>query len=224
MFKHNFRVHLFWGTSPDTRGESGKIFKVQRQLNPALDSIDCLGKFLQSEDRFGSCTLRQWWGPRHEFSREPMRWVDRPLKDLSCSACQRDCKIYALSFKADGQAQENQLILAVPGVCTNGDVAFRTVLANTASVNFEWRCFWDDWCCEKDVWNRHLRTWGSILQACQYMFTVVCLGAKAKSWASWGMAGIPGSPRSTDRCLKDSAPCGAPEVPTSTWNLWHQRN
>lgn len=124
-----------------THLESGKIFwKVQRQP-AALDSIDCLGKFLQSEDRFGSCTLRQWWGPRHEFSREPMRWYDRPLKDLSCSACQRDCKIYALSFKADGQAQEHQLILAVPGVCTNGDVAFRTVLANTASVNFEWRCF-----------------------------------------------------------------------------------
>eukprot|EP00434_Breviolum_minutum_P026673 symbB.v1.2.023575.t1/scaffold2167.1/size87172/2 len=54
-----------------------------------------------------------------------MGWVDRPLKDLSCSACQRELKIYALSFKADGQARENQLILAVPGVCTNGDVAFR---------------------------------------------------------------------------------------------------
>ena len=119
----------------------GKIFwKNVRQRKPesGLDSIDpCLGRFLQSEDRFGSCTLRQWWGPNHETSREPMRWYERPLKDLSYSACQEDCKIYALSFNegASGQAKENQLILAVPGACTNGDVAFRTGVANTEFVD-----------------------------------------------------------------------------------------
>ena len=97
----------------------------QRKPESGLDSIDCLGRFLQREDKFGSCTLRLWWSPSHELWRFPLRVFERPLKDLSCSDCQEDCKIYALSFKQDGWPAENQLILAVPGACTNGDVAFR---------------------------------------------------------------------------------------------------
>ena len=103
-----------------------------RKTTPeGLDSIDpCLGRFLREDFRFGSCTVKQWQASTGALKDMPLQDFFRPLKDLSCSACQKDCKIYATAFTMSSdegaQRRENQLLLAVPGACTNGDVAFRT--------------------------------------------------------------------------------------------------
>eukprot|EP00434_Breviolum_minutum_P020880 symbB.v1.2.018418.t1/scaffold1470.1/size116919/1 len=99
--------------------ESFGSFLEEKNYSP------CSGEFeLGLNERFGTC-LRP----------DPIRiqrkqQLARPLLDLECETICRmpNCKTYAAVTMLKSQdVEENHLILAVPGACSHGDVAFRLI-------------------------------------------------------------------------------------------------